>query len=140
MILFISNALSVLLLKSLLGLGRRLLLWSLIRFGGRVIGYWGPWLPPMCMRVGRSVVKSCILNTPLVAHPLSARLMALRLWHNVILFCSDCVRVALGGGLWGCERQWGGLWGSGTAARGFGACEVRGRPAVRAVGSAVGGI
>jgi hypothetical protein len=45
-------------------------------------------LPPMCMRAGRSVVKSCILNTPLVAHPLSARSMALRLWHNVtILFC-----------------------------------------------------
>jgi hypothetical protein len=46
-------------------------------------------LPPMCMHAGRSVVKSCILNTPLVAHPLSARSMALRLWHNVtILFCS----------------------------------------------------
>jgi hypothetical protein len=55
----------------------------------------------MCMRAGRSVVKSCILNTPLVAHPLSARSMALRLWHNVtILFCA--VR--------GCQR-----WGLGTA-------------------------
>jgi hypothetical protein len=51
---------------------------------------WGPWLPPMCMHAGRSVVKSCILNTALVAHPLSARSMALRLWHNVtILFCSE---------------------------------------------------
>jgi hypothetical protein len=42
------------------------------------------------MHAGRSVVKSCILNTPLVAHPLSARSMALRLWHNVtILFYSN---------------------------------------------------
>jgi hypothetical protein len=44
------------------------------------------------MHAGRSVVKSCILNTPLVAHPLSARSMALRLWHNVtILFYSASV-------------------------------------------------